>query len=111
MPYIKESREYFNENPKEAKTPGDLTYVLYREMLRYWQAAPSFKTYFELRRGQIDARLYPKTLQDLCIGLSKAGVLIPDIITAYNCALDEIKRRYVNDYEDVKLKENGEVVL
>lgn len=61
--------------------------------------------------GSRDARYMPLEILNLVKGLANNDVEIPALSAAYDCALDELKRRYVDKYEDGKLAENGDVEL
>lgn len=81
MPYIHhEQRQPLDQllYGLEPQTPGDLAYVIYRLMLRYWQKKPGYARWAELR-GVVDDQV------------------------------DEFRRRVINDYEDRKRQENGDV--
>jgi hypothetical protein len=58
MPYILQERrevldKYLYGLPAEIGSAGDLAYVIYRLMLGYWRAAPSYTRWAELR-GIVD---------------------------------------------------------
>jgi hypothetical protein len=83
MPYIRQERrevldKYLYGLPAEIGSAGDLAYVLYRLMLSYWRAAPSYARWAELR-GIVDDHV------------------------------DEFRRRVVEEYENRKIGENGDV--
>lgn len=109
IPYIAaKSRAYFDEKPHEAKTDGEVTYVMYKLLLKRWKAEPRWTTYALMRKAQRNIRLMPEVV-DLCKGLAANNVEIPTMSTAYECAVDEIKRRFVDDYENSKVKEHGDI--
>lgn len=109
MPHIiTQSRPYFDEHPFEAKTDGDVCYVLYtRIVLPAWKAEPRWTSYARLRKSAHDPRLMPG-LMDLVTGLVKNGADKLTVVEAYNLAIEELHRLYVGKYEDSKIAENGE---
>jgi hypothetical protein len=109
MPHIvKESREYFDKNPEQAKTDGDICYVLYTKIVKpLWDAEPRWKTYALIRKSAKDPRLVPG-LMPLVTSLIKNGADQMAVVEAYNLAIEELHRLYVGPYEDQKIKENGE---
>ena len=112
MPYIlKDTRKYFDEHPHEAKTPWDITYVLYKHVfLPIWAQAPRWRTYFHLKKVLHDPRLEPK-LMGMVKGLMANGAEGSDIATAAAIAVDEIKRRYCDAYEDSQILAEGDIPL
>jgi hypothetical protein len=81
MPYIKaEDRQALDKYPLSIENAGELNYMLTKVILNYW------KNY----KGQN----YQK---------------INDIVGALECAKLEFVRRVVNNYEDEKIKSNGDV--
>lgn len=109
MPYIAaKSRSYFDEKPHEAKTDGEITYVFYKLLLKRWKAEPRWTTYALMRKAQKDIRLIPEIV-DILKGLAANQIDVPTMSAAYECAVDEIKRRFVDDYEDQKIKEEGDI--
>jgi hypothetical protein len=109
-PYIEpEPRKYFDEKPQEAKTDGDITYVFYKQLVKQWKAEPRWTTYAKMRKAAKDARHMPTEMQKLIKGLAANGAGVVDMIVAYDAAVDEIKRQYVDKYEDDKLKLNGAI--
>ena len=82
MPYVsKQVRKYLDRGFWEPETTGELTYVLYREVMN-WVRAPEDGPNFE-RYSQA--------------------------IAALECAKMELYRRHVAPYENLKLEENGDV--
>lgn len=110
MPYIEpKPRVYFDEHPHEAKEDGDLAYVMYKHVfLPMWKKEPRWKTYALMRKGLRDVRLID-SLKDLVIGLAKNGADMSAVSVAATCAVDEIKRKYVDDYERLKIEQNGDI--
>lgn len=110
MPYTDAStRGYFDKHPHEAKTPGDLTYVIYRLIYKMWKESSRFSTYFLLARGQRTPSLIPVKIQGLMKTLMKNGVGAEDIFAAYDCAVLELYVRHVAAYEAEKMRVNGDV--
>jgi hypothetical protein len=108
-PYIDSiSRPYFDEHPHEAKQDGDITYVFYRILLKVWTAEPRWTTYALMRKCLYDIRRIP-AIQHAVMGLAKAGAMPLDVQVALECAVDEIKRRFVDDYENEKIKLHGDI--
>lgn len=109
MPHIvKESRKYFDEHPEQAKTDGDVCYVLYTKIVKpTWDKEPRWTTYAKLRKSAHDPRLIPE-LMPLVTSLIKNGADQMTVVEAYNLAIEELHRLYVSKYEDEKIKENGE---
>jgi hypothetical protein len=108
VPYIEQQpRKYFDEKPHEAKTDGDITYVFYKQLLKEWKAEPRWTTYAKMRKGAKDARHMTDAIKGLIKGLSANGADLVAMIVAYDAAVDEIKRQYVDKYEDEKIKTNG----
>lgn len=110
MPYIDaKSRTYFDEKPFEAKTDGDLAYILYKfVVLPAWKAEPRWTTYATLRKGQLDPRRVGEFLK-YAKALEKNGADVVAIMAAYTAAVDELKRKYVDQYEMRKIQENGDI--
>lgn len=110
MPYVdRKTQDYFAEHMTEAKQPGDLTYTVYRPVYKMWKDEPRFKTFFELTRGQRNAKRIPIPVQQIMIGLVKGGADADDVFAAYDCCVQELWTRHVADYEKKKLEENGDV--
>jgi hypothetical protein len=109
VPYIAgNSRPHFDEKPHEAKTDGEVTYVLYKELLRLWKAEPRWTTYAAMRKVEREVNRMP-TIFNLFKGLTANGVDGLTLSVAYRCAVDEIKRRFVDAYEDSKIKAEGDI--
>lgn len=109
MPYIEtKSRAYFDEHPNEAKLDGDVTYVFYKRLVKMWKEEPRWRTYASMRKAQVDVRLI-SWVRDLVLALVKNGTDIATIAQAYVAAVDEIKFRYVDLYEQQKRLENGDI--
>jgi hypothetical protein len=108
MPHIDpKSRPYFDEKPHEAKTDGDVCYVLYTKIvLPFWKSDPRWTTYATLRKSAKDPRLAPG-LMPLVTALLKNGADQMTVVEAYNLAIEELHRLYVGPYEDKKIAENG----
>lgn len=110
MPYIAaKSRQYFDERPLEAKTDGEVTYVFYREFLKMWKAEPRWKTYATMRKTELGLQHLPD-IHKLAVGLRKNGVDSYTILVGVRTAIDEIKRRYVDAYEDGKIQTEGDII-
>jgi hypothetical protein len=109
MPHIEQkSRAYFDEKPHEAKTDGDVCYVLYTKIVKpMWDAEPRWKTYATIRKSAKDPRLAPG-LMPLVTSLMKNGADQMTVVEAYNLAIEELHRLYVSKYEDEKIAANGE---
>lgn len=110
MPYTDaQTRPFFNENPNDAKQPGDITYVLYRPVYRLWKAEPRFKTFHEMVVGQRNPTRIPQAVKDQMLGLFKNGADKDWIFAAYDCAVLELWNRHVSKYEEEKFQTNGDV--
>lgn len=86
MPYVTEERRkhlgpYLREVGTRVDSPGDLTYAIYHLALEYLE-----------RHG--------KTFQTC-----------NDVVGAQTNAVHEFRRRVVDPYEDIKIEENGDVVV
>lgn len=87
MPYVKQSeRELFQfgiddiaQNIDEDTTPGQLNYILTKVALSYLTAH------------------------------GRSYTTMAEIVSAFECAKLEFVRRQVDGYEDLKIKENGDV--
>jgi hypothetical protein len=108
MPHIvKESRKYFDEHPEQAKTDGDVCYVLYTKIVKkMWDKEPRWTTYALIRKSAKDPRLAPG-LMELVTALIKNGADQMTVVEAYNLAIEELHRLYVGPYEDEKIRLNG----
>lgn len=107
MPYIIDSaRKFFDEKPYEAKTDGDVTYVFYKVYLAMWKKEPRWTTYALMRKSLKNVYIV-KEVADLVKGLAHNGVSALDMGVAAEAAIDEIKRQYVDKYEDAKIAANG----
>lgn len=116
MPYTKPERREVVDSFKGEY--GDLVYYYYKLLVESWIAYPSFGRYFQmrylLRSGSYTSHT-DADLQSTFIG--REGIRVPAALEtirwaaglAYDCAVDELKRRYVDKYEDAKMKENGDV--
>ena len=110
MPYtVKTAREYFDAHPHEAKDDGDLTYLIYKLALAEWKKEPRYKTWAGLKKGQRDVRYLPHAIKELMMGLDKNGVAAVSYLTAYDCALEELRDRFIVEYEKTKRDENGDI--
>ena len=123
MPYIKPERRDVVDSFEGQY--GDLVYYYYRILLECWKAAPSFSRYFQMRYllkketekvdGDIVSALLVRDGKDYTY---TGGLKVPQslrnvafaCVYAYECAVDELKRRHVDKYEDAKMKENGDVL-
>ncbi len=109
MPYIEsKSRSFFDEKPHDAKTDGEVTYVLYKALLKIWKAEPRWTTYASMRKVEREVNRFP-AIFNLFKGLSANGVDGLTLSVAYRAAVDEIKRRYVDAYENLKIQEHGDI--
>lgn len=109
MPYIDATaRPYFDEHPSEAKQDGDITYVLYKVLLKLWKAEPRWRTYATMRKALYDKR-YSTEITSAVLQLAHGGAEPLSIQVALECAVDEIKRRFVDVMEDEKIKTNGDI--
>jgi len=85
MPYIKQEKRLILENYLEEIAPsleakGELTYCIYKLGIEY------------LKHHDINYQN------------------ISDCISAMNDAAAEFRRRILNDYEDEKIRENGDII-
>jgi hypothetical protein len=79
MPYIKQDRRSEVQSGRDARVKGELTFVVFREALRYLEAhGVSYET-------------------------------ISDAKSALQDAADEVHDRILRPYEDDKIEENGDV--
>ena len=79
MPYIKQKDRFRLADTKCPHTAGELNFMITALLITYWNSEP---------------QNYQR---------------INDIIGACEGAKAEFQRRIVNDYEDSKIKENGDV--
>jgi hypothetical protein len=92
MPYIKPSRRpVLDKHPWQAKTPGELNYVI-------TQAAQAY-IYAQTRSRNKDKSFNPLP----------GYAIFNEVIGALECAKLELYRRLVAPYEDTKIAENGDV--
>lgn len=117
MPYIKKERREVVDGFKGEY--GDLVYFYYKILVDCWKAYPSFGRYFQMKYI-LPSWKFPSDVDgDIADALLQAGggFKVPTTLDAvrfaapyaYDCAVDELKRRYVDKYEDAKIKENGDV--
>lgn len=80
MPYItRADKERIDAWGGEALNVGDLTYILFKESVKYLKNSS----------GRYADRA--------------------EVVAALECAKREFQRRYMDDYEQMKLEENGDV--
>jgi len=118
MPYTKkERRKQMRDYLEFEPTGGDWVEIFYSEMVKLWEDVPRFKTYYFLKMGVLNDAWkwdefnlrYKKFVDDINNFRHAQNCSHSDYNTALPIALDELKRRYVDAYEDKKLKENGDV--
>ena len=79
-PYVKKSRrEILDINPTFATTPGDLAYVLFKTLIGY--------------KNKHNEEFY----------------IHNEIIGVMDCVKEEYRRRFLNEYEDRKIRESGDI--
>lgn len=82
MPYIKAAdREALDKYPLSVQNAGELNYMITKIALAYWTGVNGKQNYQKIN----------------------------DIIGALECAKMEFVRRVVNEYEDQKIEQNGDV--
>lgn len=116
MPYVKPERREVVDSFKGEY--GDLVYYYYKILVEHWNFMPSFSRFFQMKYlipsqsefvdGDIVNSLMAKDTMTLKVPESLQSIARFKC-SAYWCAVDELKRRYVDKYEDQKLKENGDV--
>ena len=116
MPYTKPERRQVVDSFKGEY--GDLVYFYYKILQEAWLFQGSFSRWFQMRHF-ITAGLLEHVDGDLRHALldEEENFKVPECLEnvryaapfAYESAVDEIKRRYVDKYEDLKIKENGDV--
>ena len=119
MPYIKKDRREVVDSFEGQY--GDLVYYYYKLALECWKAHPTFGRYFQMRYvlpsrvhpGKVDADIQSALINSRTCGLKVPSTLLDIEFAAswaYDCAIDELKRRHVDKYEDEKMMENGDVL-
>lgn len=119
MPYTKPERREVVDSFKGEY--GDLVYFYYKILVEAWTFNPSFSRYFQMRylvpnyQEKVDGDILSAVAE---VDESGESILrVPECLQsiefakyhAYDCAVDELKRRYVDPYENQKLKENGDI--
>lgn len=116
MPYTKPERREVVDSFKGEY--GDLVYYYYKILVECWKVSPSFSRFFQMKYLTPNSPDYVD--RDIMHSLTVSGsraFRVPECLQniaqfsdcAYRCAVEELKRRYVDKYEDQKLKENGDV--
>lgn len=104
MPYLdEEAKERLEGDTKlpRIETPGELTYLLYKEVMRYWMQ----KKHIQVSSPALYSQTWWKETDEDDHSFQK----ISNILGALETCKQEFYRREAAPYEDDKLAVNGDV--
>lgn len=105
MPYIKQSEREHVDKGGEINTAGQLNYVYYKAMLKFWNVRESYQTIHDIY----------KAVTEKDYGyfgfFSTPQFTVGDNDTAMELAFKEFYRRIVIPYETKKMHLNGDILI
>lgn len=118
MPYIPQLNRKEIITGRVPASRGELNFYIYRELLRRWNNHPRYDTLHDLTLEFILRAKTNRFLTDLAgemymkSSFAKGRTFdeVWDHIMTASCrAVGELERRYGDDYEDAKIKSNGDI--
>lgn len=112
MPYIKnERREIIDDIGDNQVKGGDVVYFWYKKLVDLWKNNPSFQLYYDMYRfcHNTEEGYIQESVHSMAVAYDKTSSVFHSR-QALKIALAELKRRYVDPYEDEAMKRNGDVV-